>query len=137
MTKPPAPGEVFRYPYLWRREADAGETEGRKRRPICVAVVSAADPARTLLFIVAITSRPPGPARVALAVPEIEARRAGIDATRSWVILDEMNVDILERSYAFEDRTPLGRFSAGFTRSIQTTLRDARRASRLGATSRI
>ena len=51
--------------------------------------------------------------------------------------LDEMNVDVLERSYAFEDRTPLGRFSPGFTRSIQSLLRDARRASRLGVTSRV
>jgi hypothetical protein len=99
--------------------------------------VSASDPDRTLLFIVAITTRPPDHARVALAVPETEARRAGLSATNPWVIPDEMNVDILERSCAFEDRTPLGRFSAGFTRSIHTALRDARRASRLKATSRV
>jgi hypothetical protein len=61
MTRPPAPGQVFRYPYLWRREADAGETEGRKRRPVRVAVVAEVGPARTLHFILAITTRPPGP----------------------------------------------------------------------------
>lgn len=135
MTRRPEAGEVFRYPYLWRREADAGEAEGRKRRPVCVAVVVESGPARTLLFILAITTRPPTPERIALAVPETEARRAGLDAATSWVILDEANVDVLERSYVFEDRTPLGRFSPGFTRSIQAALRDARWASHLGVTS--
>jgi hypothetical protein len=72
MSRLPAPGETFRYPYLWRREADAGETEGCKRRPVCVAVVAEAGPARTLLFIVAITTRPPDAERIALAVPETE-----------------------------------------------------------------
>jgi hypothetical protein len=33
MTKPSA-GEVFRYPFLWKREQMAGETEGRKARPV-------------------------------------------------------------------------------------------------------
>lgn len=29
---------VIRYPYLWSREADKGETEGRKNRPVAVGV---------------------------------------------------------------------------------------------------
>ncbi|WP_257898320.1 hypothetical protein [Roseovarius mucosus] len=33
MTKPSA-GEVFRYPFLWKREQMAGETERRKARPV-------------------------------------------------------------------------------------------------------
>ena len=64
MTKPSA-GEVFRYPFLWKREQMAGETEGRK-----------------------------------------------------WVMLDEINTDILERSYVWEDRTPIGTFSSVFTSRI-------------------
>ena len=31
-------GDVISYPYLWRREADNGETEGRKTRPAVVVV---------------------------------------------------------------------------------------------------
>ena len=53
-----------------------------------------------------------------------------------WVILDEVNVDVLERSFSFEDRTPLGRFSPGFTRQVQSALREARRAARLGIVGR-
>lgn len=68
MTKPSA-GEVFRYPFLWKREQMAGETEGRK-----------------------------------------------------WVMLDEINTDILERSYVWEDRTPIGTFSSVFTSKIQSSL---------------
>lgn len=68
MTKPSA-GEVFRYPFLWKREQMAGETEGRK-----------------------------------------------------WVMLDEINTDILERSYVWEDRTPIGTFSSVFTSKIQSNL---------------
>jgi hypothetical protein len=37
-TEPPAAGSVLDYPYLWRRESDAGETEGRKVRPTCLVV---------------------------------------------------------------------------------------------------
>ena len=31
-------GVVIRYPYLWARQAQAGETEGRKDRPVAVGV---------------------------------------------------------------------------------------------------
>jgi len=40
-------------------------------------------------------------------------------------MLDEFNTDILERSYVFEDRTPLGSFSPKFTKHLQTDLREA------------
>ena len=46
-------------------------------------------------------------------------------------VIDEVNVDVLERSFSFEDRTPLGRFGCGFTRQVQHALREARRATRL------
>jgi hypothetical protein len=136
VSEPPQAGEVFRYPYLWRRQDQAGETEGRKRRPSCVAAVATESEGRTLLFILALTTSPPSSDRLTLAVPETEARRAGLKAAASWVILDEVNVDILERSFSFEDRTPLGRFSPGFTRQVQSDLREARRAARLGVVGR-
>jgi hypothetical protein len=31
-------GCVIRFPYLWVREAERGETEGRKPRPVAVGV---------------------------------------------------------------------------------------------------
>ena len=37
-------GQVFRYPFLWKRQRAAGETEGRKARPVCLAVTTATSP---------------------------------------------------------------------------------------------
>lgn len=57
---------VIRYPYLWVREAQRGETEGRKERPVAVGVR---------------VSRPDGDLlpRFACEIPPIEKRRAGLD----------------------------------------------------------
>jgi len=37
-------------------------------------------------------------------------------------MLDEINTDILKRSYVWEDRTPIGTFSSVFTSKIQSSL---------------
>ncbi|MBW7921162.1 MAG: hypothetical protein H3C51_03580 [Rubellimicrobium sp.] len=121
MTKPdlPVPGEVFSYPYLWHWQDQRGETEGRKSRPSCLALAVQNGRGETVLFIAPITSRRPDPQRAAIAVPLLEARRAGLDTDIPlWVIVDEVNTDIWERSYYLEDRIPLGRFSEAFTRQI-------------------
>ena len=122
MSKPTA-GEVFRYPFLWRREQLAGETEGRKKRPVCIAVTVAKSDGETVVFILPITTQPPFPSRKFLEVPQIESQRVGLEThVRKWVMLDEINTDILERSYVWDDRTPIGTFSSAFTSRIQTSL---------------
>lgn len=126
MADKPVAGQVFRYPFLWKRQQEQGETEGRKSRPVCMAVTTTTARGHTLLFIVPVTTQPPLAGRVAVEVPVMEARRAGLDAGKTcWVMLDEFNTDILERSYAFDDRMPLGAFSPKFTRHLQTVLRAA------------
>ncbi|WP_246617929.1 hypothetical protein [Rhizobium populisoli] len=50
-------GDVVRFHYLWKRQADAGEETGRKARPVCVVVRTAAVPG--VVFLFAITSRLP------------------------------------------------------------------------------
>ena len=126
MADKPVAGQVFRYPFLWKRQQEQGETEGRKSRPVCMAVTTTTARGHTLLFIVPVTTQPPLAGRVVVEVPAMEARRGGLDAGKPcWVMLDEFNTDILERSYAFEDRTPLGAFSPKFTRHLQTILRQA------------
>jgi len=58
-----------------------------------------------------------------IEVPKIESQRVGLEThVRKWVMLDEINTDILERSYVWEDRTPIGTFSAAFTSRIQSSL---------------
>ena len=58
-----------------------------------------------------------------IEVPKIESQRVGSEThVRKWVMLDEINTDILERSYVWEDRTPIGTFSSVFTSKIQSSL---------------
>ena len=136
MNKPLA-GKVFSYPFLWKRQHVQGETEGRKARPVCMAVTTVNADGNTVLFIVPITTLPPSDGRIAKEVPVIEAKRAGLDTgKRCWVILDEYNSDVFERSYVFEDRTPLGAFSSRFTADLQRTLLTALQGGKVATVNR-
>jgi len=105
---------VIRYPYLWVREAQQGETEGRKERPVAVGV-RVSRPGGDLLLLFAITTKQPEPARFACEIPPIEKRRAGLDPDlRLWVILDEYNTDVVGQSFYLEPDPPIGRFSKAF-----------------------
>ena len=55
----PKAGQVFGYHYLWKWQAARGETEGRKKRPSCVALVVVNERGKHVLFIAAITSKEP------------------------------------------------------------------------------
>jgi hypothetical protein len=52
-------GCVIRFPYLWAREAERGETEGRKPRPVAVGVRIARPGGDDILLLFPITSQPP------------------------------------------------------------------------------
>src|SRR3954466_5396947 len=72
------PGEVISYPYLWAWQQQRGETEGRKR-PVCVVIaIRSATDGNTHLALLAITTQPPQAGRIALEIPEIERKRAGL-----------------------------------------------------------
>ena len=133
----PAAGQVFDYHYLWKWQADRGETAGRKVRPCCVTVVVVNAAGQHVLFIAPITSKKPPEGRAALAIPETEARRAKLDVTLSlWVMLDELNADILETSYTLEDRSPRGSFSTAFTDLIVRGVQTLRRSGTLKLSKR-
>ena len=98
-----------------QREAERGETEGRKARPVAVGVWLSRPKGEDVLILFPITSRPPSPDRFAVEIPEIEKRRGGLDATiRLWIILDEYNQDVVGKSFYLEPEPPLGRFSKAF-----------------------
>jgi hypothetical protein len=123
MTDTPKAGDVLRYPYLWARQADVGETEGRKPRPCAVVLAITARPGKTELRLCAVTTQPPQPNTRAIPVPDTEKRRAGLDAhIPLWVIIDEHNVDVFEQSYYIEPRGQLGVFSAAFTKELQRNM---------------
>ena len=133
----PVAGQVFDYHYLWKWQADRGETEGRKIRPSCVVIVVTDGVGHHVMFIAPITSKAPDPGRTALEIPETEARRAGLDTNlRLWVILDELNADILETSHTFEDRSARGSFSPVFTALILHGVRHLRAANGIGLSNR-
>lgn len=52
-------GCVIRFPYLWVREAERGETEGRKPRPVAVGVRIARPKGEDVLVLFPITSHRP------------------------------------------------------------------------------
>lgn len=108
-------GCVIRFPYLWVREAERGETEGRKPRPVAVGVRIARPKGDDLLVLFPITTQAPSPQRFAVEIPEMEKRRAGLDARlRLWIVLDEYNQDTIGQSFYLEPAPPLGRFSKAF-----------------------
>ena len=120
MSEHPQPGDIWDYPYLWARQAQSGETEGRKPRPVAVAVLLERADGRTGIMMLAITSQAPGPDRRALEIPQTERRRAGLDLERRlWVILDEHNRDIVETSFYLEPQGWIGALSARFRKQVQ------------------
>jgi mRNA-degrading endonuclease toxin of MazEF toxin-antitoxin module len=92
MTIPrPERGLVISYAYLWRREYLAGRFEGRKDRPCVIVLAVERGPKRTIVMVVPITHSEPMDKSVAFEVPQAVKRHLGLDAERSWVMLDEGN----------------------------------------------
>ncbi|MCB1355544.1 MAG: hypothetical protein KDK53_03270, partial [Maritimibacter sp.] len=90
-----------------------------------------------VMFIAPITSKAPAPGRRALEIPETEARRAGLESdVPLWVVLDELNADILEISYTLEERSPRGSFGAVFTDTILREVQRLRTAGGLKLSNR-
>lgn len=113
-------GDILRFNYLWAREAVAGEETGRKPRPVCLIVKTAADPAN--LFLLPLTSKQPTHERAALLVPEMECRRAGLQAP-CWIILDEYNYVSMDVAYDFESLQPIGSFSPAFLKQVANRMK--------------
>ena len=87
----PEPGLVISYAYLWRREFEAGQEEGRKNRP-CVIVLSVEKhDSGTHVTVAPITHSPPSSDTQCLEIPLRVKQHLGLDDDRSWVILDEVN----------------------------------------------
>ena len=112
-------GVVLHYPYLWGREADRGETEGRKQRPTVVAVRLRRAGKADLLALFPITTQEPEADRIAKEIPDTEKRHAGLDhSLRQWIILDEFNAEILPGTYYLEPDARLGRLNDLFFKPL-------------------
>ncbi|TCP30356.1 hypothetical protein [Sphingomonas sp. BK235] len=87
----PRPGQVIRYEYLWKREADRGAEDGRKERPCALLLSQQMRDGRTEVFVLPITHSPPIEPALAIEIPQAVKRRLKLDDERSWIILSELN----------------------------------------------
>jgi PemK-like, MazF-like toxin of type II toxin-antitoxin system len=88
----PELGLVISYSYVWRDEAAQGREEGVKDRP-CV-IVTAVEPVgngEAVVTVMPITHREPDDPAKAVEIPLATKQRLGLDAERSWVIVNEGN----------------------------------------------
>lgn len=94
--------------------------------------VKGANDRLTHLALLAITTQPPQRGRSALEIPDIERRRAGLgDLKRCWIVVDEYNYDVAERSWYIEPGNDiLGHFSKAFVMKIATAFARARESGR-------
>jgi hypothetical protein len=88
----PQPGLVISYSYLWHHEHRAGREEGLKSRPcVIVLAIDQWDDGGTLVRVVPVTHSPPTDPAVAIELPQRVKQHLGLDADRSWVVVDEVN----------------------------------------------
>lgn len=88
----PWPGLVFRYDYLWSREAAVGREQG-KERPACLVAALDSPALPRFVVILPITHTPPDKDTVGVEIPAKVRHAIGLDDVPSWVIVSEHNVD--------------------------------------------
>jgi len=104
-------GSIIIYPYLWNREQQQGELEGRKPRET-VVVSRFQFKNADYLALLAITSKPPLDGILSYELPPMEVRRIGRqDQERLWVVLSEWNIDHANGSFYLEPDCKVGELS--------------------------
>ena len=88
--KTPEPADVLSYAYLWADEAEKGQEEGLKDRPVVVVVARVVSGDRTQLLVAPVTHREPDPGE-GIEVPAPVKRHLRLDHERSWIITTELN----------------------------------------------
>ncbi|MEH2482208.1 mRNA-degrading endonuclease toxin of MazEF toxin-antitoxin module [Nitrobacteraceae bacterium AZCC 2146] len=86
----PEAGLVIRYEFLWHNEHEAGEEDGKKKRPCAIIVASKIDQGRTSVIVAPITHTKPDDGR-GVELPMRVRQSLGLDDLPSWVIIDELN----------------------------------------------
>lgn len=133
----PQLGDVWRYPYLWKREEISGNTEGVKSRPCALALLKRSENGLTRMLLVPVTTKPQDDNPFAIEVPEIEKKRAGLDTSlRLWIVTQEYNIDTVGHSYYFEPHAQLGSFSLSFVKQVQAKMIEAIKARKSKSVSR-
>lgn len=87
----PHPGLVVRYSYLWHSEFLQGRDEGVKDRPCAVILVMHDADGVQRVTVLPITHSVPKHPELAVEIPAATKARLGLDAERSWIVIDEAN----------------------------------------------
>ena len=115
MTLPdPEVGLVIAYSYLWHREHQTGQEEGRKDRPsVIVLAVERPSDGVTLVTVLPITHSPPTVASTAIEIPAAVKRHLGLDEARSWIVVAEGN-EFVWPGHDLRKVPTTGRYEYGF-----------------------
>lgn len=87
----PQPGDVLSFAYLWAREADTGQEDGLKDRPVVVVLATEETGDRVRVLVAPVTHSAPDAAATAIEMPAIVKRDLGLDRERSWIVTNEVN----------------------------------------------
>jgi len=87
----PEHGLVISFDYLWFRQRDAGLVEGQKTRPCRIVLSVAGQEGGRVVTVAPITHTEPRDLSVAMEIPPRIKAHLGLDAARSWIMLDEFN----------------------------------------------
>ena len=87
----PTPGDVLSYAYLWAREAEAGQEEGLKDRPVVVVLAVSGPGDRPELIVAPVTHSEPDSPASAVEMPAAVKRELRLDRAPSWIVTSEVN----------------------------------------------
>lgn len=110
----PEVGLVISYAYLWHREFQEGQEEGRKDRPsvIVLAIDRNVDGA-TIVTVLPVTHTAPAVAGTAIEIPQAVKRHLGLDGERSWIVVAEGN-EFVWPGYDLRKLPQTDRYDYGF-----------------------
>jgi hypothetical protein len=87
----PCVGLVVRYAFLWSHEAEGGQVEGAKDRPVVIVLMrERRDDGAVVVTVAPITHRPADASR-AVEIPHKVKKHLGLDDDASFIVLDELN----------------------------------------------
>jgi hypothetical protein len=110
----PEPGLVISHSYVWHREHQAGQIEGRKTRPCVIVLAVTREGENTASVVVLpITHSPPDDPASAVEIPAVVNSHLGLDAGRSWIIVAEGN-EFLWPGYDLHKLPQSDRYEYGF-----------------------
>lgn len=131
---------MIEYAYLWNREADEGQEEGLKDRPVVVVLARVVRDEHTEVFVAPITHSPPVNAQDAILIPPRVKAQLGLDNEPSWIVATEVNKFIWpgpDIRRAKDGDTPLyGAIPAALFKQVQQAISDHVEASKLRLTGR-